>query len=315
MSLPVPSFAALAAGNQNLSLLDSQFNALGACVDIPCTATGSNAVLLTPAANTPSIALYTPLTPKFVWTQATTSTGSVTITIAGLAALNAYRNNGQTGVGSGDLVAGSAYTAFYVPSLNSGVGGFVVDVLQLAAGSGAFVSVVNYTSIGSGAVTIPAGATRAYVQMWGATGGSGSSAGGPSGGTGAGGYLEKYLTGLTAGNTLTYTQGAFGAAGVGSAGGNGGTTTLASGSQAISTLTCNGSNGSAASTTNSLGTAGGTATGGDVNITGQHGGNTAAVNLIFPGGSNFFSTGANGAPGSSPGNAGNSGGLLITWYT
>src|SRR6202049_1531771 len=197
MSLPVPSFGALPTGTQPPSLFDLQFNAIGALTEIACGAVGSNAVVLTPQANTPSVAAYTPLTPKFMWTQAATSTGAVTIAVAGLAALNAYRNNGQTAIGSRDLVAGAAYTAFYVPTLNGSAGGLVVDVLQLAAGSGAFISTINYTSGGSATITIPTGATRAYVQMWGATGGSGGATGGATGGGGGCGFFEKYPTSLT----------------------------------------------------------------------------------------------------------------------
>lgn len=169
----------------------------------------------------------------------------------------------------------------------------------------------------SGTITIPANATQGFVQMWGATGGSGGIAGGSSGGTGAGGYLEKLLTGLTAGNTLIYTQGAAGIAGSSSTGGNGGVTTLVSGTQIIGTLTCNGSNGSAAATTEPIsGTAGATATGGDVNVTGQMGQPYSASGLTggVPGGNNFLSLGANGAYNSATGNQGNPGGLKITWY-
>src|ERR1700680_3391849 len=114
MSLPVPSFGALPTGTQPPSLFDLQFNAIGALTEIACGAVGSNAVVLTPQANTPSVAAYTPLTPKFMWTQAATSTGAVTIAVAGLAALNAYRNNGQTAIGSGDLVAGGACEECFV---------------------------------------------------------------------------------------------------------------------------------------------------------------------------------------------------------
>lgn len=173
----------------------------------------------------------------------------------------------------------------------------------------------------SGTITIPTGAHQALVQMWGATGGSGGGVNTATGGTGAGGYLEKLLTGLIPGNTLVFTQGAAGAAGTSSTpGGNGGTTTLASGTQSIGTLTCNGSNGSAVGATGTggtNGTPGATATGGDINITGQNGSGTANVPGadVAPGGINFFSIGANGInlTGTFPGNQGNPGGLKITW--
>jgi hypothetical protein len=183
---------------------------------------------------------------------------------------------------------------------------------------------------GTSTITIPPLATRAWVRMWGGSGASG--AGGTTGygytggtpGTGAPGYLEKFLTGLTPGNTLTYTRGAAGVATTG-AGGNGGASTLASGTQTIATLTANGTNGS--TTFNSQGTAGGTATGGDINKTGQSG--IAGAPIYYfnsgpqsvdlggaqagAGGRNVLASGVDGTT-VSPGNPGNPGGLIIFWY-
>jgi hypothetical protein len=313
-------FATLAQGNQNLSLFDGMFNAVGAVVFIPCTASGQNAVTLTQKANTPTVSAYTDLSPVFVWVQPQTSTGSVTLGLTGLGLLNAYRNNGQTLCGSGDLVAGSAYQAFALSSLNSGAGGFVVDAFSTVASGGVLVTSTVYS--GSQTITIPASATKGFVRMWGATGGSGGSGGnGFSGATGAGGYLEKLLTGMTPGNTLIYTQGGAGAAGTNAPGngGNGGTTTLASGTQTITTLTCSGSNGSLGTSSQSTGTVGGTATNGDLNITGQSGVSMVAATPLngctLPGGRNVFSIGADGATATGQGNAGNPGGLAITWFT
>lgn len=185
--------------------------------------------------------------------------------------------------------------------------------------TGALVTSLIYSS--SQTVTIPASATQAFVRMGGATGGGGGGQNTPNpiGGVGAGGYLEKYLTGLTAGSTLVYTQGAAGTAGTagglgaGGTGGTGGTTTLASGTQTISTLTCNGSPGSDG---NGNGSVGGTASGGDVNIKGQSGVNAAASGTA-PGGRNFFSVGIDGytPSGNVAGNPGNPGLLVIMWYT
>lgn len=202
--------------------------------------------------------------------------------------------------------------------------------LSWAASAGTLVSIVAYS--GSQTITIPATATKAFARMWGGTGGSGgiASAGSntSSGSTGAAGYLEKYLTSLTAGSTLVYTQGGAGAAGTSgaNAGGNGGASTLASGTQTISTLTANGSNGSSGATngTDSAGTAGGTASGGDTNIPGPSGNygyttpNTSGPGIgaaIAP--SNFFSQGAKGQIGltNAAGNTGTVGGLTIFWFS
>jgi hypothetical protein len=98
-------------------------------------------------------------------------------------------------------------------------------------------------------VTIPTGAARALVLLWG-----GSSGGAGSPGSGAGAAL-KWLSAVTPGATLSLTIGSAGGGG----GRPGGTSTLSSGSQAIGTLTaCGGSYG-----------AGGAALGGDVNAPGS----------------------------------------------
>jgi hypothetical protein len=167
---------------------------------------------------------------------------------------------------------------------------------------GALIALNTYAA--SAIITIPPGATRAWIRMWGGAGGSGagdSQSGLFSGGTGAPGYLEKFATGLTPGRTLIYTRGNGGAAGAA-----GTAATLASGTQTIATLTANGSLGSA-----TAGTDGGTATGGDINIKGQHG--TPGMAGLGP--SAGGATGlARGTDGSINGAAGLNGGLVIAWY-
>ncbi len=128
MPLPV-TFGTLTGGNQNLSLFDTQFAAVAALGIIPCAASGQNAVALTPNTNTPTISSYTDLAPAFVFVAAQTSSGPVTINVAGLGARNAYKFNGATQVGSGDFVAGQMYKATPLQALNAGAGGFVVDVI------------------------------------------------------------------------------------------------------------------------------------------------------------------------------------------
>lgn len=175
-------------------------------------------------------------------------------------------------------------------------------------------------------VYIPANATKGWVQLWGGTGGSGGVNNAESAATGAAGYLEKYLSGLTPGNTLSLTVGAAGAAGaVNSAGGAGGASVLSSGSQSIGVLTANGSLGTPAGVTSSgvevpaPGSPGGTATGGDINVTGQDGESSWVPSTSAPepqGGQTFFSDGADGVNSNSgqAGNPGNPGGCKISWF-
>lgn len=200
-----------------------------------------------------------------------------------------------------------------------------------AAPKGGLIGVNFYMA--SQAISIPSGVTQAFVQMWGGSGGSGGANNSFSAGTGGAGYLEKFLTGLVAGNTMNFTFGAAGAGGtVGGAGTAGGNSSLSSGSQSIPMMTAGGSPGTPPGTATTWpayfapGGAGGTATGGDINIAGTNGfstpENTSVWNALA--GSNNFSEGATGVGSAGPaggagpavsGNAGTPGGLKITWYS
>ena len=142
--------------------------------------------------------------------------------------------------------------------------------------TGRLIGYNKYSS--SQTITIPTGATSCFVRMTGGGGGSDSN----SGGAGAG-SLEKYLTGITAGSTLAFTAGA-----AGSSGGSGGNSVLASGTQSISTLTCNGGTVFGGPNTGN----GSTATGGDNNVTGGSAvvSSTTALNTYI-GGMNGLSMG------------------------
>lgn len=181
------------------------------------------------------------------------------------------------------------------------------------------ISSVPYTST----QTITILGTRAKIRGWGGSGGGAGSSGGSTNGGGGGGgagYFEKTLTGLTVGNTLALTVGAAGSAGGGSTnGGAGGATSLASGTQTITTLTANGGGAGLAA---SGGGAGGTATNGDWNVTGQKGtagfedsgsGNPYPGNGGVSGGGR--SVGGNPGTGGGAGSAGIIGGCDIEWFS
>lgn len=162
--------------------------------------------------------------------------------------------------------------------------------------------VVQVTSYGSGTITIPTGATRAKVRLWGGSGNASANACSGGGGGGGGGGLVKYLTGLTAGNTLALTVGSAASA-----------STLSSGTQSITTLTANGGSSCSNST---VGAAGGTASNGDINVTGQQGGSKGGGGSdVGAGGVSGLgmSTGANGRVASGTNN-GVAGGCIIEWY-
>lgn len=167
----------------------------------------------------------------------------------------------------------------------------------------------------SSTFTIPAGVTKVKVTVVGGGGGGNrgefSSCTGLDGGGGGGGATAfKWLTGLTPGNTIGVTVGA---------GGNGrtnlvavqsgGSSSIQSGTQTITTVTAGGGGaGALAGGAPSSGGAGGTATNGDINIPG------GGANLYVGGHSASFSSVSRvdtfniaGAAGGVYGNGGNGG--------
>lgn len=167
----------------------------------------------------------------------------------------------------------------------------------------------------NGTFTINSTAVKVTVVAGGGAGGGSSGANNLGGGGGSGGAAIKTLTGLTVGNTLSVTIGA-GGTGVSNGNGNaGGTSSVASGTQTITTITTNGGSGGTANgfTLTSAGGAGGTVgSGGDLNL----GGNsqpapTTGAGSIFGGGPLAPTTAAAGNAGTAPGAGGsgsNSGG-------
>lgn len=102
--------------------LDQTFADVAALGVIPCTATGTNAYVLTGGSNTPTVsAYYNHLMVVFV--APATSNGAVTIQPFGLSAVPLYVAGSQTiQAGAGDIVSGNVYVLVY----NTTLGGFTV---------------------------------------------------------------------------------------------------------------------------------------------------------------------------------------------
>lgn len=155
---------------------------------------------------------------------------------------------------------------------------------------------------GTGTFTIPTGVTAVKATVVGGGGaGGGSTVSNSGGGGGAGGIAVKYLSGLTPGNTIAVTIGA-GGTGVSAATGNaGGVSTIASGTQTITTVTASSGNGGFQVSVSSPGGAGATvSTNGDINGAGNAGG-TAVSPTGGGGGASFLGGSGNPASGG-PGN-------------
>lgn len=231
-------------------------------------------------------------------TGLSTANSAVLVTSsAGVPAWSGTMTNGQVIIGS----TGATPTAATLTALaNSGI-----DITNAAASitigtNGVLKSFQIFTSGTAATYTKPAGINNILVECVGGGGGGGGAAStitsaASAAGGGAGGYCRKLIT--SAASTYTYTVGA--AANGGSAGNNAGT---AGNNTTFSTLTANGggAGGGGVSTAtvgafSSVGT-GGTASGGDINLTGGAGtiGLSLGTNsaLSGAGGNSHFAGGA-----------------------
>jgi len=211
------------------------------------------------------------------------STGAVTVANTGVTSAVA-----GTGIGVSGATGAVTFTNSGVTSIVAGSGITVsgaTGAVTVNASAGGINSQV-FTS--SGTFTIPSGVTKLKMTIVGG-GGAGSTATAASGGYegaggGGGGLAIKYLTGLTPGNTLTVTVGAAA-----------GTSSVASGTQSITTVSATGgANGVTAAVGN--GGNGGTGSNGDLNMTGGAGGqNYLAVSRGGGSGQFINSAGSGGA--------------------
>lgn len=140
MALPV-TFANLTTAT--MADLDENFAALGALTATPCTLAGTGALVLTPAANTPSLAGYVNYQP-FTATAVAANPSSVTLQVGALAALPVYKDTavGVIPLSGGEIVAKALLTFVYDSSLNSGAGGFHMFT-QVQTTTAATVAVAN----------------------------------------------------------------------------------------------------------------------------------------------------------------------------
>ncbi len=151
MTLPV-TFASLTG--PNLTMLDQNFAALGQLTPIPCAVTGTDALVLTPATNTPTVVAYVDLM-QFTCIIANDNTAGVTARIGSLAVLTCYQDTpaGPVALDSGDLQAGNFLTLVYDSALNTGAGGFHAQSMPILSG--------QYLPITGGTLTGPLVGTSA----------------------------------------------------------------------------------------------------------------------------------------------------------
>jgi len=121
-----------AAGAQ----LDQVLAQLGAITPIPCTVSGTNVLVLTPAANTPTIPAYANYL-QVTGITAVSNTGAVTVNVASLGVVNVYKDtlSGPAALVGGELVANCAFVLFYDSTLNGNTGGFHLTAGPFISGS------------------------------------------------------------------------------------------------------------------------------------------------------------------------------------
>lgn len=185
-------------------------------------------------------------------------------TYAGLSYTEKMRITGAGGVSFGS--SGTAYgTTGQVLTSN---GNAAPTWTTPSANGGGLGGMQSFAS--SGTFTIPTGKTSVKITVVGGGGGGGQSVFFPTGpGGGAGGAAIKVFTGLTAGATLTVTIG-----GGGSIDGAGGTTSVTSGTQSITTIQATGGS---SPNYQKYGGIGGSGSGGTANLRGEGGGQSAYI--------------------------------------
>lgn len=166
---PRTVYASLADGLQSFSLWDQSLADMGNLGLIPCTAAGTNTVVLTPLASAcaPNISNPPQQLQNFTFVAVATSTGPITIN-----GLKLYKEDGATQATTGDLVLNVLYGIIYNSALNSTAGGYQIvfpvtsilnPVISGATITGSTITTSTYNgntwTAGTGTLTIAAGKT------------------------------------------------------------------------------------------------------------------------------------------------------------
>lgn len=209
------------------------------------------------------------------------------------------------------VTSGTVGSSTAIPVITYDVYGRITSTTTATPGTGLISNIVYYNT-GSGTYTPPAGVVGLIVEIVGGGGGSGGSAQGlsncgASGSGGGGAYaFKRYVAPLASG--YAYSVGTGGASGA--AGNNNGS---AGNQTTFESMTASGGLGGAGMASGSialfaLGGAGGTATGGDLNLDGGPGGHgirlSGTIGASQKGGSTMFGDGPNGVTSTAAGKPG-----------
>ena len=163
---PRTVYASLTDGLQPFSLWDQSLADVGNLGMIPCTAAGTNTIVLTPIASAfaPNISNPPQQLQNFTFAAVATSTGPVTIN-----GLKLYKEDAATQASTGDTVLGVTYGVVYNSALNGAAGGYQIafpvtsvinPVISGATISGSTITTSTYNgntwTAGTGVLTIAA---------------------------------------------------------------------------------------------------------------------------------------------------------------
>jgi len=169
---PRTTYANLSDGLQNLSLWDQSLADMGSLGVTPCTAAGTNAIVLTPIATAFAPTVSTPprQLQSFSFVATATSTGSVTVN-----GLKLYKEDAATQAAAGDISINVLYGVVYNSALNGAAGGYQIvfpvtsiinPVITGATISGSTITTSTYNgntwTAGTGTLTIAAGKTETF---------------------------------------------------------------------------------------------------------------------------------------------------------
>jgi hypothetical protein len=169
-------YANLADGLQPFSLWDASLADMGKLGTIPCTAVGTNAIVLTPITTVFAPTVTAPQSLEtFSFVAAASSSGAVTIQIGSTAALKLYRTDGVTQATTGDIINTVLYFIGYNAALNGAVGGFQIlapsnsisgGTISGATITGSTITTSTYNGLTitstTGSLTIAAGKTETF---------------------------------------------------------------------------------------------------------------------------------------------------------
>ncbi|MDE2098064.1 MAG: hypothetical protein KGL39_12495 [Patescibacteria group bacterium] len=108
-----------------MNKIDTQSKNLASFGIVPCTASGTNSITLTPVLSGYTAPAYADLV-AYSFKAAATTSGATTLKVGSLASLNCYRADGTTQISTNDIVSGQMYTAIYNGALNTSAGGFLI---------------------------------------------------------------------------------------------------------------------------------------------------------------------------------------------